>query len=75
MDDLYFNKNLIKILKIIGNDNLVPHIIFYGSEGVGKKTLLNLLLKQIFDDSIYNLKNNNYIINNNNNKEIIVTVK
>ena len=49
-----FHKDIIKKLKIISKDNSMPHIIFYGPEGSGKKTIINMFLKMIFDDEYIN---------------------
>ena len=49
----YFHKQILEKLKIISSDDCMPHIIFYGNPGTGKKTLINLFLEMIFHPMIY----------------------
>jgi replication factor C subunit 3/5 len=78
--DLY---NFIKIHIKTNNKSLIehaqryidmPNLLIYGSNGSGKKTLINLLLKDIYDNKIDNIKNVSYTINgySNTSAEIIV---
>ena len=41
---------------ICGNYNDFPNIFVHGPSGSGKKTLINLILKDMFGDEIYNVK-------------------
>ena len=50
------NKEIIKMLETLGNNDEMPNILFYGNSGVGKKTMVNILLEIMFGDEIYNLK-------------------
>ena len=61
-DDSYFHKNLLELLKIMSSDEAIPHIIFYGPDGSGKKTLIKLFLQMLFDDSVNKLNNVEYEI-------------
>lgn len=71
----FFHKDILHKLKIISNDDCLPHIIFYGDHGTGKKTLINLFLEQIFDKSIYNLDDSKYNVISSGNIENEVIVK
>ena len=71
----YFHKEIIEKLKTISNDDGMPHIIFYGNPGSGKKTLINLFLEMIFDNSIYNLDDSKYTVISSGNIENEVIVK
>lgn len=71
----FFHKEILNQLKIISNDDGLPHIIFYGNRGSGKKTLINLFLEQIFDKSIYNLDDSKYNVISSGNIENEVIVK
>jgi len=69
--DLLYNEDIIKQLKNISKYKNIPNIILYGNEGAGKKTLVNLFLKYVYNDDIYNLNINEYeIVNGSNNKQI-----
>lgn len=71
----YFHKEILEKLKTISDDDGMPHIIFYGNPGSGKKTLINLFLEMIFDNSIYNLDNSKYTVISSGNIENEVIVK
>ena len=57
-----FHLNLLKKLEKMSKDESIPHIIFHGPRGAGKKTILNMFLKMIFDDSVNNVVNTKYIV-------------
>lgn len=71
----YFHKEILEKLITISQDDGMPHIIFYGNPGTGKKTLINLFLEVIFDNSIYNLDDSKYIVFSSGNIENEVIVK
>ena len=71
----FFHKDILHQLKTISNDDCLPHIIFYGNPGSGKKTLINLFLEQIFDKSVYNLDDSKYNVISSGNIENEVIVK
>jgi replication factor C subunit 3/5 len=71
----FFHKEILNQLKTISNDDCLPHIIFYGNRGSGKKTLINLFLEQIFDSSVYNLDDSKYNVISSGNIENEVIVK
>jgi len=50
------NNFLMEKLIKISQDKELPHIIFYGNEGSGKKTFINIFLNMIYGDDIYNLR-------------------
>ena len=58
----FFHKPLFSKLKSISTDDSMPHIIFYGNKGTGKKTMINIFLEMIFDESIYKLDESKYIV-------------
>jgi replication factor C subunit 3/5 len=71
----YFHKEIFKKLKKISEDEGMPHIIFYGNPGSGKKTMINLFLEMIFDKSIYKMDNSKYTVISSGNIENEVIVK
>jgi replication factor C subunit 3/5 len=71
----YFHKKQFKKLKKISEDDGMPHIIFYGNPGSGKKTMINLFLEMIFDKSIYKMDNSKYTVISSGNIENEVIVK
>lgn len=73
-DKCYFHGEILERLITIGQDDCMPHVIFYGNPGTGKKTLINLFLETIFDRSIYDLDDSKYnvVSSGNIDNEIIV---
>ena len=71
----FFHKPLFSKLKSISADDSMPHIIFYGNKGTGKKTMINIFLEMIFDESIYKLDESKYIVYSSGNNENEVLIK
>ena len=71
----FFHKPIFSKLKSISNDDSMPHIIFYGNKGTGKKTMINIFLEMIFDESIYKLDESKYIVYSSGNNENEVLIK
>ncbi len=71
----YFHKEIFEKLQKIAEDDGMPHIIFYGNPGSGKKTMINLFLEMIFDKSIYKLDDSKYTVISSGNIENEVIVK
>jgi replication factor C subunit 3/5 len=74
-NEAFFNKNILELLNIMSMDEEIPHIIFYGTEGTGKKTAIKLFLEMLFDKSIHNTKYITYKITGSGNKKTTETVK
>lgn len=64
----YFHKDTYKFLKIIANDESIPHLIFYGMKGIGKKIMVKFFLKELFGEEVNNIKQIKYIVNGSGNK-------
>lgn len=75
LDNIFFHKDLIQLLNVMSQDEAVPHIIFYGPEGAGKKTTINLFLEMLFDKSIHDVKETNYKVMGSGNKPTIEKIK
>lgn len=70
-----FNKDIIGLLEHMSKDDAIPHIIFYGPEGSGKKTILKLFLKMLFDENVEKTRDVPYVVTGSGNKTIIEQVK
>jgi replication factor C subunit 3/5 len=71
----FFHKDIFKKLEKISQDESLPHIIFYGNSGTGKKTMINIFLEMIFDKSIYKLDDSKYTVMSSGNNENEVIIK
>ena len=70
-----FNQENINKIKILSQDDRMPHMIFYGPEGSGRKTLINLLLELTFDKTIHNMSDRVYNITSNSGSNNSITVQ
>ena len=61
MENLH--KNIIEKLDFFHINNQIPHIIFYGSSGSGKKTLVYKFIGKIYDNDKQKIKNNVMFVN------------
>lgn len=73
--EAYFHKDIIKRLYVMSSDESIPHLIFYGPEGSGKKTIINLLLEKIYDSDINKLVDATYIVTGSGNNITNVITK
>lgn len=62
-----FHQEKLELLKIMTKDNSVPHIIFYGPPGSGKKSLTNIFLEMLYGPCINNLTEHIYKVNGSGN--------
>lgn len=60
IDEVKFNKNSIQKVLNMSNDMSIPHMIFFGPEGCGKKTIIKLFLEKLYGPKINNLKSVDY---------------
>jgi replication factor C subunit 3/5 len=70
-----FHKDTFDMLKKLSKDEAMPHLIFYGPHGSGKKTLIRLLLEMIYDKEVNNTELVPYNVCGSGNKTTEVQVK
>ena len=73
--DILFHKKELELLKKMSEDDSVPHIIFYGPEGSGKKTLINLFLEMLYDKEVHNVNDSVYRVSGSGNSTTDVVIK
>lgn len=71
----HFHKDLLNILKVMSKDESIPHMIFHGPDGSGKKTVTKLLLQLLYDNDVNNTEMSNYNIIGSGNKLNTISVK
>lgn len=74
-EDICFHRDIYDMLKKMSNDSNIPHVIFYGQPGSGKKVMLWLFLEMLFDKTVYDVKNISYDIVGSGGKIIKEVVK
>lgn len=74
-EDAYFHKDVLEKLEVMSQDESVPHVIFYGPDGSGKKTIINLFLEMIYDKNVHRIFDCNYTVSGSGNSTTTVTVK
>lgn len=75
IDNAYFHKDILEILSIMSKDEAIPHIIFYGPEGAGKKTIIKIFLEMLFDENVNKAKDTIYKVTGSGNKKTDEVVK
>lgn len=53
--DIFFHRDIYDRLSKMSQDNSIPHIIFHGPVGAGKRTMTNIFLRMIYGKSVDNL--------------------
>jgi replication factor C subunit 3/5 len=74
-DDMFFHKDLVDLLNVMSKDEAIPHMIFYGPDGSGKKTLIKLFLEMLFDKSVHRVRDTSYKVVGSGNKITVEKVK
>jgi len=69
IDDIFFHKEIYKILQVMSNDNSIPHLLFHGPNGSGKKTMVKLFMEMLFGKSVNSIKNVKYLVSGSGNSE------
>jgi DNA polymerase III delta prime subunit len=64
----FFHKETYQFLKNISNDESIPHIIFHGMDGIGKKTMIKIFLRYLFGSDVDDVKQVKYIVSGSGNK-------
>lgn len=75
LKDIFFHKQLFDLLNTIAKDDAIPNIIFFGSNGVGKKTMIKLFMEMLFDVSVNKTKDVPYQVSGSGNKINIELIK
>lgn len=71
----HFHKDLLKVLETMSKDDSIPHIIFHGPAGCGKKTVIRLLLELLYDETVNNTVMTDYIVIGSGNKASTISIK
>ena len=61
VNDVFFHKEIYERLKVMSRDS-IPHIIFHGEPGSGKKTMVNIFLDMIYKGESRITSSNKYKI-------------
>lgn len=62
VDEIFFHKDIYERLKIMSRKDDIPHFIFHGEEGSGKKRMINIFLDMIYNGETKKLASNRYKI-------------
>lgn len=74
-DDFIIHKEELNILKKMSEDESIPHLIFYGPEGSGKKTIVNKFLSLIYDETVNKTNDSVYKVSGSGNTTTEVVIK
>ena len=73
-ENVCFHKELLDKLVYMSKDNSIPHIIFHGPEGSGKKTIIRLFLEMLYGENINKTSVTTYNVNGSGNSTIQVSI-
>ena len=63
MEKVPVHENVIKKLDSFYESKKIPHIIFHGSSGTGKRTIVHQFLQKIYDNDKQKMKSNIMLVN------------
>ena len=75
IDNVIIHKDELSILKKMSEDESIPHLIFYGPEGSGKKTIIDLFLTMIYDEQVTKTNDSVYKVSGSGNNSTEVVIK
>lgn len=75
IDEAKFHLDLLHRLKHMSKHESIPHMLFCGPNGCGKKTIIRLLLEMLFDKDVHKVDDSVYTVIGSGNKATPVTVK
>lgn len=73
--DLTFHKELVDRLFRMSIDNAIPHLILYGPDGAGKRTIARMFLEQLYDNSVNEMSDTVYTVNGSGNTTTDISIK
>jgi replication factor C subunit 3/5 len=74
-ESVFFHRSIYDRLKKMSEDNSIPHTIFHGAIGAGKKVMTSIFLKMIYGDSTEKLYTTSYSIAGSGNKKKKETIQ
>jgi len=75
IEEAFFNKDILEKLEILSKDDSIPHLLFYGPKGSGKKTIIRLLLEMLYDKSVHDIVDSIYKVAGSGNTVTEVVIK
>jgi len=72
---IFFHKKIYDMIQKMSEDESIPHLCFYGANGSGRHTIVNILLEMIYNSDVKHLTNNVYTIIGGGNKEVEINIK
>lgn len=75
IDDAKFHLDLLNRLQYMSKNESIPHMLFCGPDGCGKKTIIKLFLEMLFDKDVHKTEDSVYTVVGSGNKTTLVTVK
>lgn len=69
INDIFFHHDIYKMLEVMSYDSSIPHLLFHGPNGSGKKTMVNIFMKMLFGKSINSVKDVKYLVSGSGNTE------
>lgn len=74
LDNLNYHQEITDRLKALSSDKNIPHLLFYGPTGSGKKTRINALIRSIFGPTAERLRLDKRVFKTPTNREIEINM-
>ncbi|CAG8646937.1 6377_t:CDS:10 [Rhizophagus irregularis] len=74
LEELTYNSELTKRLKILASSEDFPHLLVYGPPGAGKKTRISCLLRELYGEGAQKLKTDVQTFTTNSSRKLSITV-
>jgi len=75
IDECTFHYDQRILIKNMCMNNEVPHLIFYGPKGSGKKTLIDVLLRELYKENMDKIYYQTYDVTGSGNKIIPMQIR
>lgn len=74
LSDLHYHQDLSDRLRGLADSDDLPHLLFYGPSGAGKKTRIHALIKELFGPGAHKLKIDQRVFLNPSKRKIDVNI-
>jgi len=74
-EEAFFHKDIIQKLLILSRDESIPHLLFYGPSGAGKRTIIRIFLEMLYDKTVHDIVDSTYKVSGSGNTVTEVVIK
>jgi DNA polymerase III, gamma/tau subunits len=75
INEVKFHKEILTRLEKMSKEESMPHLLICGNDGIGKKTVIKLLLEMLYDADVHKMEDSVYTIRGSGEKLSEIVVK